>query len=160
VLKIYYDYHDLSHWNTSGKSLKVYVSFKSLDALKASSGSQVEVDGTVRSETLDLSFSSGASFSGKVQVTKLAVDQSSGSTSTISGTTVNLKAETTSGSVLHGVDLQADQCVVKANSGGGMDISVMKELSASAHSGGFVNYRGTGVVTTINTGSGGSVSKR
>ncbi len=160
VLKIYYDYQNMSHWNTSGQNLKVYVSCKSLDALSASSGAEVEVDGTVRSEMLSLNFSSGASFSGKVQVTKLEVDQSSGSQSTISGKTVSLWATATSGGIFHGADLQADQCEAKANSGGLMDINVLKELTASAHSGGSVTYQGTGVIMAIKTGTGGMVSKR
>jgi hypothetical protein len=80
--------------------------------------------------------------------------------STISGTTGSLKAAATSGSVMHGAELEAGQCEAKANSGGVMDVNVLKELTASAHSGGSVTYKGTGVITSISTGSGGSVSKR
>ncbi|MDR3714044.1 MAG: DUF2807 domain-containing protein [Puia sp.] len=160
VLKIYFDFKDWSHWHTSGKELKAYVSCKMLDALRASSGAMVEIDGSVHSEMLSLNFSSGASFSGKVQVTKLEVDQSSGALSTISGSAVSLKAVATSGGIFHGGDLQANECEARANSGGVMDINVLKTLTASAHSGGIVNYEGTGVMTSINTGSGGVVSRK
>ena len=64
VLHIYYE----NHWNWSfrdmiGKGLKVYVSSSLLDGLDASSGAEVEVEGTLKSANLALrDFSEGAPF--------------------------------------------------------------------------------------------------
>ena len=65
VLKIYYDNPSWKFWDIGDHKLKVYVSCKMLDALKASSGSQVKVDGTIKSGDLNLDFSSGANFEGR-----------------------------------------------------------------------------------------------
>ena len=161
VLHIYYE----NHWNWSfrdmmGKDLKVYVSSSLLDGLDASSGAEVEVEGTLKSANLALDFSSGARFSGKIAVENLQVDQSSGAHSTISGAATLLKAEASSGSALHGYDLTVGQCSVSASSGGHVELTVEKEMTASASSGGHVNYQGGALLRDVHTGSGGSVSRR
>ena len=126
VLNIYYE-NELGNWSDKNhKELKVYVSCIHLDGLHASSGAQVEVDGTLKSANLAMDFSSGSSFTGKVE------------------------AE----------DLQVEQCDVHVSSGGRVDISVEKAMAASAHSGGHVSYQGSGVITEIHTGSGGSISRK
>jgi hypothetical protein len=160
VLKIYYESQDWMFRDMNRKDLKAYVSCRQLDDLKASSGAQVEVDGTLKSPNLAVDLSSGAHFTGKLEAGDLSVDQSSGARATISGTATRLKADASSGGALHGFDLQVDQCDVRASSGGHIDITVQKEMAVSAHSGGHVSYQGTGVIKEVHTGSGGSVSKR
>lgn len=159
VLHIYYDTEKWKWFDMHGKELRVYVSCVTLDGLEASSGAKVEVDGTIKSDNFTMEFSSGAKFSGKVQASDLKVDQSSGAQSSISGTAGHLRASATSGSHLHGYDLVAGICEVSANSGGGIDISVEKEMEVSAHSGGRIRYQGAGVIKEVHTGSGGSVSR-
>jgi hypothetical protein len=160
VLKIYYESQDWMFRDMNRKDLKAYVSCRQLDDLKAASGAQVEVDGTLKSPNLAVDLSSGAHFTGKLEAGDLSVDQSSGARATISGTATRLKADASSGGALHGFDLQVDQCDVRASSGGHIDITVQKEMAVSAHSGGHVSYQGTGVIKEVHTGSGGSVSKR
>ena len=86
VLHIYYDTDKWKWFDLHGKELKVYVSCVTLDGLEASSGSKVDVNGTLKSGTFTMEFSSGAKFTGKVQASDLKVEQSSGAQSTISGT--------------------------------------------------------------------------
>ena len=160
VLNIYYDNEKWNWHDDKHKELKVYVSCIRLDGLHASSGAQVEVDGTLKSANLAMDFSSGSSFRGKVEAEDLQVEEGSGAHSVISGKVARLKAGASSGSSLQGFDLRADQCDVSVSSGGHVDISVEKEMVASAHSGGHVSYRGDGVIKELHTGSGGSISKK
>ncbi|MBN8850980.1 MAG: hypothetical protein BGO55_29230 [Sphingobacteriales bacterium 50-39] len=159
VLHIYYDTEKWKWFDLHGKELRVYVSCVTLDDLEASSGSKVEVDGTLKSGTFIMEFSSGAKFTGKVEASDLKVQQSSGAQSTISGTAGRLQASASSGSHLHGYGLVAGTCDVSANSGGGIEISVEKEMEVSAHSGGKIRYQGAGVIKEVHTSSGGSVSR-
>jgi hypothetical protein len=160
VLSIYYDHGTWNWHDDNRKELKVYVSCVHLDGLHASSGAQVEVDGTLKSANLAMDLSSGSSFTGKVEAEDLRVDEGSGARSTISGKAARLRAGASSGSSLHGFELQVDECDVHVSSGGKVDISVQKEMSASANSGGKVSYRGEGVITEVHTSSGGSISRR
>jgi hypothetical protein len=159
VLHIYYDTQKWKWMDLHGKELQVYVSCTALDGLEANSGAKVEVDGTLKSGTFTMSFTSGAKFQGKVEATDLKVEQNSGAQSSIAGTAAHLKASATSGSHLHGFDLMVGECDVNANSGGSIDISVEKEMEVSAHSGGRIRYQGAGVIREVHTSSGGSVKR-
>jgi hypothetical protein len=158
VLKIYYD--DDS-WKSKGdKKLRAYVSAINLDGLDVSAGASITIEGTVKTNKLDVDASSGAVLKGKVEATTLAIDQSSGSVIEISGSVVNLTVDGSSGSILKGYDLATDNCSVDLSSGGGVQVTVNKELSVDASSGGHVNYKGQGVIKNIKTSSGGNVSKK
>jgi hypothetical protein len=159
VLHIYYDTEKWKWPDFHGRELQVYVSCTNIDELSASSGAKVEVDGTLKSGTFTMSFSSGAKFSGKVEATDLKIEQNSGAQTSIAGTATHLRASATSGSHLHGFDLMTGNCDVNANSGGSIDISVEKEMEVSAHSGGRIRYQGAGVIREVHTSSGGSVKK-
>ena len=161
VLKIYYDNdHNWYSDDNRNKDLRAYVSCKTLDQLKASSGAHVEVDGSIHSNTLDLDFSSGAQFKGSVNVTGLTINEGSGAHSTISGTAANIRADASSGSHLDASNLEASECDAEASSGGHIDVNVTKSLVASANSGGHIYYKGDASIKSINTSSGGSVSRK
>jgi hypothetical protein len=159
VLKIYFENTGWHFWDND-HHLKAYVSCKTLDALSASSGAEVEVDGSLKSGEMTMHFSSGASFSGNVMVTSLKVDQGSGAQSNFSGTASQVHVEASSGSSFKGYDLQTDMCDASTSSGASMSITVNKELTASAHSGGQIYYKGSGLIREISMGSGGEVSRR
>ncbi|MFT3936457.1 MAG: head GIN domain-containing protein [Chitinophagaceae bacterium] len=159
VLKIYFDTKWYKNWNSNGKKLKAYVSFKQLDYLHGSSGSTTTVDGNISTNDLKIELSSGAGFRGAVEANSVNVDNSSGATAHISGKAGNAVLEASSGAGVYGYDLVSDKCDAHASSGGSIQVSVNKELAAHASSGGDVRYKGTGVITNVSTGSGGSVKK-
>ena len=163
VLRIYYDQETLKFWKnggTKGKNPVAYVSVDDLDGLDLSSGASVAVDGTIKGSKLDLETSSGAAFNGAVDFTTMDVDLSSGSVVKISGTATTLKVEGSSGSIFQGYELSAGNCDADVSSGAGAQITINKEMSAEASSGGYVSYKGNGVIRNIKTSSGGSVSKK
>lgn len=160
VLKIYIDHNLWKGWpKTNFKRLKAYVSFKNLDKLNGSSGSRTKVNGVLAVNDLNIDLSSGADFVGNIKVNSLIVDQSSGATMDISGSAPSLKVEASSGASFHGYDLVTENCSASASSGGSIQVTVNKSLVAGASSGGGVRYKGNGVITSVSTGSGGSVKK-
>ena len=161
VLRIYYDNDSWKFWQFSdNKKLKAYVSAINVDGLDASAGSNVRIEGTLKSNKLDIDASSGAVLNGNVDVSTLTIDQSSGAVINFSGSVKDLNVDGSSGSVLHGYELTADNCSVDASSGGGVQVTVNKELSVEASSGGYVSYKGQGVIKSVKTSSGGNVSKK
>ncbi len=161
-LRIYFDDNWWRQWRGgTRRKLRAYVSFVKLDGLRASSGSAVKLEGTIKASRLNLETSSGASFNGKVEVGEMNVEQSSGSFIRISGTvTGKLVADGSSGSVFHGFDLTVENCEADMSSGAGVQVTVNKELSVDASSGGYINYKGNGSIRNIRTSSGGSVSRK
>ncbi len=159
TLKIYYDGTGVKWIGGEKRKLKAYVSFKTLEKLHASSGSSVLTQDTLSIDKLDVSFSSGASFKGAVNINQLNVTQSSGSSVDITGKSSELKIEVSSGAIFKGYGLTTDFCDAKASSGGGVRISVNKELSAKASSGGGIHYKGAAVIKDLTVSSGGTVKK-
>jgi Putative auto-transporter adhesin, head GIN domain len=161
VLNIYYENNEWKFWGDDPrKDLKAYVSCSTINGLRASSGAHIEVNGELKSTDLTMDLSSGARFTGKVEVSNLKLEGSSGAHGTISGTATSLKVETSSGSSMQAFDLQTDNCEARTSSGGHVDVTVRKELSVSASSGGHVYYQGDGVIRNVNTSSGGGVSRK
>ncbi len=160
VLHIYYDNSSKDWFNNGNRKLKAYVSIKNIDVLHASSGAQVNVEGAVKSNKLDVEVSSGALIKGEFQVENMDVEQSSGSIARISGNVAALKVEGNSGSIFDGYDLETSTCDAETSSGSIVRVTVNKELSVDASSGGKISYKGTGVIKNINTSSGGNVSRK
>lgn len=159
VLKITYD---TKVWkkNQGNRRLKAYVSAIRIDDIHVSSGASVKINGSVKSSNLGIDVSSGATFNGEINVDKVVIDQSSGSVVDISGAAGTLKIEGSSGSLFKGYDLIAENGEADVSSGSNVELTINKELSAEASSGGSISYKGKGVIRNLKTGSGGSVSKR
>ena len=159
VLKIYFDTKWYKNWNSHGKNLKAYVSFKQIDLLHGSSGSSTTVEGQMHADNMKIELSSGADFKGAIEASSLHLDGGSGATAHISGKVQSLSAEASSGAGIYGFELVTEKCDADASSGGTIQISINKELSAEASSGGDIRYKGNGVITKVSTSSGGSVKK-
>lgn len=159
TLKIYFDSKTMV-WNSNEKrKLRAYVSFKNIETLKASSGSDVKAKSVITLNNLKMHFTSGAQFNGEVNITNLDVSQNSGSEITTTGKAENLKTDLNSGAMFKGYDLSVNFCEAKATSGAEVRITVNKELAAKANSGGSIKYKGEGVVKDLDVNSGGSVKK-
>lgn len=124
------------------KKLRAYVSYKTLKSLDASGGSDVTVDGTIKSAELRLGLSGGSDFKGKVEVENLKVNQSGGSDINISGRTTALSVDASGGSDFNGYDLTTEICDLEASGGSDIEVTANKELSAQASGASDIHYRG------------------
>ena len=156
TLKIWYDNKNWSSGDRNRK-LKAYVSYKTLEALTCSSGSNTKLENTLNAGNLALNFSSGSVFSGEINATDVNSVASSGALVKISGKAEKLKVDVNSGANFKGSGLATSYCTASANSGGSVSIEVQKELNASANSGGDIRYTGAAVLNKGSINSGGSV---
>ena len=125
-------------WNNS--SIRVYVSYVTLDKINVSSGSNLK--GT------------------NIQLSTLAVKISSGGMVKLSGSVGFLDVSVNSGANFRGSDFIATKCTADVNSGGEININVNKELSVDASSGGSIKYKGDASIRNVHTSSGGSVKRQ
>ncbi len=158
VLKIYYD-ESWNNWNVKNRNLKAYVTCINLDELKASSGSEVNISGVVKSTNFSLQVSSGADFEGNLVVTNMQASSSSGSSIHLSGSAKTTRVKSSSGSDIKGLSFTTESCDADASSGSGIDISVSNDLTAEASSGGRIRYKGGADIKEIAKSRGGSVKK-
>lgn len=159
ILKIYYDYKGINWAANEKRRLKAWVSFKTLEKLHASGGAEVDMQGNLDAGSLSMKFTSGSSFEGKITAKALTIEQNSGSAITLAGSTANFKIDVSSGAVFKGYDLVVDYCDAKASSGGGVRVTINKELNAKANSGGGIKYKGAAVIKDLDVNSGGMVKK-
>ena len=141
------------------RKMKAYVSFKNLDKLEGSGGSDIMVEGSIKVSTLSLDVSGGSDFEGKVEANDLKVDASGGSDVKISGTVKKLDIDASGGSDFKGYELAADVCNLQASGGSDVYITVNKELSAEASGGSDVFYKGNGTVREMKSSGSSSIKK-
>ena len=159
VLKIWFDHkNNKMDFDWKNRKLKAYVSFKNLDGLQASGGSDISVEGSIKTPKLDMGISGGSDFKGKVESDEVKINASGGSDVHISGKTGRLTIDASGGSDFSGYDFAADICNVDASGGSDVHVTVNKELSANASGGSDVYYKGTGLIRDLKTG-GGSIKK-
>ncbi len=138
---------------------KVYVTFKEIKALSASSGSEVVGKSIVKSEDLSLSTSSGADISVEILSRNLTAKASSGSEIKIRGKASNFIGKASSGSEISAEKLEVISATAQASSGAEIKIAVKENLDAKASSGGSIRYAGDPQILNANKSSSGSVKK-
>ena len=158
VLKIWHEPKSGIRIDWGNYKMRAYVSFKDLDYLRASGGSDVNVDGTIKVAKLDLRISGGSDFDGKVDVSDLNAEASGGSDVKISGQAQKIGIDVSGGSDFKGYELSAEYCNVEASGGSDVYITVNKELSASASGGSDVYYKGNGLIRDLKS-SGSNIKK-
>jgi len=158
VLKIWYEWNSNLKFDWSNHKLKAYVSFKDIDTLEGSGGSDISVDGSIKVAKLAMEVSGGSDFDGKVETGELNIQASGGSDVRISGKADRLTIDASGGSDFKGYDLASDICNVEASGGSDIQVTVNKELSANASGGSDVYYKGTGMIRDLKT-SGSSIKK-
>jgi len=158
VLKIHFDWKSNLRLDWGNRKMKAYVSVKNLDALHASGGSDVDIDGSLKATKLDMHISGGSDFKGKIETDELKIEASGGSDVDISGKAARLTIDVSGGSDFSGYDLASDICNVEASGGSDVHVTVNKELSANASGGSDVYYKGSGLIRDLKT-SGSSIKK-
>lgn len=153
-LKIYYDRESFSDWTSSGKKLKAYISFKTLDKITAVAGSSVKVEGVIKEDVLSIYTKSGAFFKGLLEAGKLIVESESGSKVILKGTAGIFNVSANSGAKLEAYDLAAGKADIRSTSGAKIETTVNEEMKLYSSSGGSIHYKGNGKITEIQTNIG------
>ena len=142
----------------SCEAKRVFVTFKTIHALEASSGSRIKATSELKLTSFDLSASSGAKIDLKLVATDLNVEGSSGGDIDLSGTTDNLSVDGSSGINIRATDLKSKICNAGAPSGASIKIYVSEKIIAKASSGGNIRVSGNPNEKNIEKSSGGDVS--
>lgn len=159
TLTIYYDSKSITWVSGEKGKLKAYLSFKMAEKISITSGATVNAKASLNFDNLSMSITSGAVFNGALNVKMLNVEQSSGSVMNISGKAEKIKMISSSGAIFKGYEMSVDNYDGKVSSGATVQITINKELSAKASSGGGIHYKGEGLIRDISTSSGGVVKR-
>lgn len=140
-------------------TIKVYVTYVSLNKISASSASNIFSEGTIKANLMDISVSSAAQIELQIESENLTIDASSAGDIVLEGKAKSLEVEASSAGDVDAYNLESERVEASASSGGSVKINVTKELDAQASSGGSIRYRGNPMKTNSDSSSGGSVKK-
>jgi len=160
ILKIYIREKSWPRLNWNNKNRKVYVSFKTLDHLQASAGSDVKSLSALKPDKLNLDVSSGSHVKLELDANELHVETSSGSGVSLNGKATVFHVSASSGSDIDAGALESNKCSANASSGSNIKVNVTGELDANASSGGDITYTGNPKTKNVRESSGGDVSGR
>ena len=160
ILKIHYEtkFGAINRRNET-KGLKAYVSYKTLDQLNVNTGAEVNIEGTLNSNSFELDANTGGLVKGTISIGTLKVNQNTGSKITLTGKADKLEIEGDTGSKFLGEELNVTSCDVKVSTGAGVYITVEKEMSVNANTGGYIKYKGNAGIRDIKTHTGGTVTR-
>lgn len=158
VLNIYYDGE--KKWNSQKKKLRVYVSFKNLEKLNAAGACDIVVSGSIAVPALSMQLSGACDFKGGVKVNTLKLNLSGASDVRISGTANTVDIESSGASDIKGYELATDYCNAKATGASDINITVNKELNASAGGASKISFKGTGLIKEIQNSGSSKISRK
>jgi hypothetical protein len=139
--------------------VKVYVTYKSLEYISASSAADVYSESVIKSDKLEISASSAASIELDIDVNDLEMQVSSAGDIELSGSAGSIEGSASSAGDIDAFDMVCKRADVRASSAGGIRINVTDEIEARASSGGSVKYKGNPGRSNTDSSSGGSVRK-
>lgn len=160
ILKI--SVKDKSWWGTGSnkRQRKVFVSFKTLDKLQVSAGSDVKAASVLKLDKLRLDVSSRSEVKLELDVRELNVESSSRSDISLKGVAEVIEASASGGSDINAGELKSEKCTARVSNGSEIKVHVTKKLEASASSRGDITYSGDPKTKEIRETSGGDVKGR
>ncbi|MFY0603424.1 MAG: DUF2807 domain-containing protein [Flavobacteriaceae bacterium] len=150
-------YSEKNIWRA--KATKIYLTVVNIEELRATSGSDVYSENTLKVKDFELSVSSGADANVKVEADNITTSASSGADLKVSGSANAHFSKASSGSSISAYSLKSKRVTVKVSSGADINVYASESLDARASSGGDIDYRGNPESVNKKTSSGGSVSK-
>ncbi len=142
------------------RKLNVYVNYKQLKKIKASSGADVYGETILRAEKLSVNVSSGADVKLETEADFLEGEVSSGADLVLKGKANTFYGSASSGADIKADDLQVNDCKLNASSAGDIKVHVNNKIDASASSGADISYSGNPSFVEVHRSSGGDIRKR
>jgi hypothetical protein len=139
----------------------VFVAYTELDNIRVNSGAQLETDGQLTTEFLEISTTSGGNATLSLNTNNLEAKATSGGILKLQGNTNTFNAKATTGANLNADNLIAQMVEVKATTGANVKVNANKKFSADVSTGGNIKYTGNPEDTNISDDSttGGNISK-
>lgn len=140
------------------REIRVTITVPALDAVSASSGADVRVDG-LAGQDVRVDVSSGADINViNVAAETIDIDISSGADATLAGTCGTARVSVSSGSNLNAGTLECRAVNAEVSSGADADVFASADLRAEASSGGDITVHGNPAERAVDESSAGGVT--
>lgn len=153
-------YRQNSNWSGNFKSrqgTKVYLTFKALNELSASGGSDVYAANTIKTDRINLATSGGSDVDLNIICKDIMISASGGSDLDLKGSATNMNLSISGGSDVDARNFSVDYAKVNASGGSDAEILVNKGLEADASGGSDIKFRGNAAYKKTSSSRSGSV---
>ncbi|WP_432714102.1 head GIN domain-containing protein [Pedobacter sp.] len=137
------------------QKIKAYVTYKTLNALSASGGSDVYSQNTIKSSHFAIHSSGGSDVKLDLMTSNLELHSSGGSDVDLRGKATNMEIHASGGSDINAYDFVVENARVNTSGGSDVNIHVTKALEASASGGSEVHFKGNAALKDNSSKSGG-----
>lgn len=142
------------------RSVKAYVSFKTLEKLRAGGGSDVYTQGTLNVGDLSVDLGGGSDARMDLKANHFSISAGGGSDADLSGSAHVFDVSASGGSDIKATDFKADVVRVKASGGSDAHVYATKEISAEASGGSDIYYAGGAKTVSVRKSGGSDVTRR
>jgi hypothetical protein len=139
---------------------KVYITFRNLEGLKATGGSDITAESVIDVSNLVLGAYGGSDVEMEILADDLQCKTSGGSDADLKGKVKKFTAEASGGSDIKAKELVTESCDLEVSGGSDAYITVNKELNVKATGGSDVTYYGSAKIKNVNSSGGSDVRRR
>lgn len=158
VLNIYFD--NKSFRFNSGRNLRAYVSFKTLESIEGSGASDFIINDTFNENSIKIKLSGACDMKGEIKFINLQLDLSGASTMKINGHVENLKLDASGASDIKNYDLVADNFIAQLSGASDVKITVNKSISARASGASSLDFKGNPETKDVSSSGASNISQR
>jgi hypothetical protein len=152
-------FESLKLLSINNQKLNVYVSYKSLEQITATSASNVLVAGVIQLPLLNIKISGASDFKAQLNIDELNVKLSGASDMKLSGSVKNINVECSGASDFKCYDLIAETASLKASGASDVSITVNKEMTVNASGASNVYYKGEAIIKEKHSSGASSIAK-
>lgn len=139
---------------------KVYVTFRNIDAIKATGGSDITAESVINVSNLELGAHGGSDVEMEIKADELHCKISGGSDADLEGEVKKFTAVASGGSDIKAKELITESSDLEVSGGSDAYITVNDELNVHASGGSDVTYYGSAKIKNINSSGGSDVRRR
>ncbi|WP_129716275.1 head GIN domain-containing protein [Pedobacter sp. SYP-B3415] len=143
----------------NNKPIKIYATYKNLNVVSASGGSDVYSQNAIKTNSLSLKASGGSDLKLSLACEELIVQVSGGSDAELNGRATNMALDASGGSDIDAFNLASDYARIRATGGSDVNAQVNKALEAGASGGGDVTFKGNATLKKTSSSKSGDVRR-
>ena len=144
----------------SAKTMTVVIFYKSINEIIAKAGATVVANQVFEVDNFYLKLSQGSDAVIEVICNSMNVKVAQGSDLNIKGKVTDLNVVSNSGAMFLGYNLKVINANMKADTGGGINVSVSGDLDATAHTKGIIFYKGVPKSISQDVSTGGEIKQK
>lgn len=152
---------DGNKWWSKNPKLRAYISVKSLNLIRASGATDINIEGGLKVPELKLDLSGASDLEGTLTVNnELSIQLSGASDVTISGSADKVTIDVNGASDIKAYEFTANTCSIEASGASSVRITADKEMSVKLSGASSLSYKGNAIIKDVKTSGSSSVSRK